>query len=1005
MRTNTAGTTFFPSSLFTPHRLRTLLACLLVLIAAGGIPGASSRAILYELALPPVPDDVRDRDGVVELEVRDPSGNGIPRAHARAIAIVEGRAYLADARDTDSAGHARLAGLPRGELWLLTDAQGRARGSTHLVLDGGSAGPPGPGQDPGQGVRHETIVLGPEHSIAVVVKDDRGAGVEAEVRVTSRAERLPVGARTGTDGVARVGRLGDGPWVVTALAPGLEEATGHAAADGETITLVLRKLGGLAVHVVGPGAEPAQGARVEVAGAALWPPRAAETDARGDVHVGGLAAGAYALRATRGDLASPIELGVLLDRGEEKAVTLRLAPGSWVAVRVLEGDADDAEPVARASVTLAEAGLSPFPLEATTDARGRARLGPIAPGSATLSARADGFVARGAVAITAPVAGETRVALARAGTLTGRVVDGRGFPVDGATIEIVGTDLAGMPIVDDPRRSGFQAAQFTAMLAGPAPLQPAGELGVVPGPVPAIPHGPHTVDFLPGLPIRASLAEPWVTRDDGTFRASPATPGRIRAIVRHPQYVEAQSDVVALAPGAEAHVDVILGEGGALEGRVLDARDRPVPGARLTAAALRGALERVTHAASDGTFAFAALPDTVVLTAGDDRDDLVRMEVAVPERGRREVTIHLPPARDPLEVTVVDDRDSPVDAAQVSATSLSPEEPLRQTAFTDARGAASLRRASGLDVRVEVSAPGRAPKVVQSGGAAELRIVLAAAETATGEVVSRLHREAVSDAEVTLYTELGVRRVHTSADGSFTLTGLAPGLATLRVRGRGLAPFEDGLTVPDSGGRRPFEIPRVELEPEGIAEGDVFDAMGKPVAGARVARDHVPTWLVAGTRPAAGDGFVLSDAHGHFVLGELPEGTVTLEAYAPDAGRGQADGVKIVSGRTTSRLRIDLRAPDAAAREPMSTGSVAVTLGETAAPVEVRIVSVMDGSEAERAGLAPGDTIVSVDGAPVASIEEARAKLSGPIADDVIVEVRRGAETKTLRVSREAVRR
>jgi len=300
-------------------------------------------------------------------------------------------------------------------------------------------------------------------------------------------------------------------------------------------------------------------------------------------------------------------------------------------------------------VTLAEQGLSPFPIEATTDAKGLAHLGPIAPGGATLGVRADGFVPRGAVPVTDPPPPETRVALVRAGTLTGRVVDARGYPIDGASIEIVGSDPAGAPIFDDPRRSSFQAAHFDAVLGGPAPLVPAGELGVMPGPVPPIPHSgvpvPHSGADPIGVHAR-TLEEPWVTRADGTFRASPASPGRVRAIVRHPQYVEAQSDLVTLLPGGEAHVDVVMHEGGSLEGRVLDARDRPVEGARVVVSAMRGTLERATRSASDGTFAFASLPDEVSLTAGVDEDDAqpeVRLIVSIPRVARRRSRCTSPP--------------------------------------------------------------------------------------------------------------------------------------------------------------------------------------------------------------------------------------------------------------------------------------------------------------------------------------------------------------------------
>jgi hypothetical protein len=987
--------------------LRALGLALLVVLAVGGIPGASLQPVLQDLVAPPVPADVKDRDGALDVVVHDgPGGPPLAGAHVRAIALVEDRAYLADAHDTDAAGTAHLTRLPHGETWLLAEAPGKARASTRLVVEAG--------------LRAVSMDLVPEHAIEVAVRDEIGHAITgAQVQVTASADPLPVGAVTAADGVARVGRLGVGPWSVSAEARGYETGSGRAAQDGERVSLVLRKLGALAVHVVGEDGAPVGDARVELAGATLWPARSAQSNEAGDVRIGGLGAGTYALRAAVGDRVSPIELGVFLERGEEKAVTLRLAPGRWVAVRVTDGDAEDADPVGAARVTLAEQGISPFPIEATTDKKGLARLGPIAPGLATLGVRADGFVPRGAVAVADPPPAETRVPLQRAGVLTGRVVDAQGYPVDGATIEIVGTDPTGAPIFDDPRRSTFQAAHFDAMLGGPAPLVPAGELGVMPGPVPAIPHDGSGIRFAPPGPAfgagsmgavgQASLAEPWVTESDGTFRASPASPGRLRAIVHHPQYVEAQSDLVTLAPGGEAHVDVVMHAGGTLEGRVVDAHDRAVEGARVVVAAMRGSLERSTRSASDGTFAFAALPEEVSLTAGVDDDDEqpdVRMTVSIPEGGRKELTVHLPEPREALPVTVVDDRDRGVAAAQVSVSSLSAESPLRTTAFTGDRGEASLKRARGVPLRVEVSAPGRAPKVVTTDGTeAELRVALSPAETATGEVVTARGRDAIAGAEVVLTTDLGVRRTRTNAEGDFSLAELAPGAAKLTIRAAGCAPVTRTVTIPDSGGRRAFEIPRVELAEEGAVEGEVDDANGNPVAGARVAKDQVPTWLVVGATP---DGMAVTDAKGRFTLKQLPAGTVFLEAYAPDVGRAKTEGIQVVSGRTTSRVQITLAKDadaDPASKGPAASGSVAVTLGETAEPVEVVVVSVVEGSEAERAGLAPGDVVATVDGAAVHSMREARAKLSGPVADDVLVGVDRGGKAVMLRVTREAVRR
>ena len=927
-----------------------------------------------------------------------PGGPALARARVQAFVILDDRAYLAGAGESGAPGRVHLEGLPHGETWILADAQRHARASSRLIVTAG--------------VRDLRMELGPEHGFEVTVHDELGAAVPgAQLEIVESSQSLPVGGRADGDGVAHVGRLSAGPWHITARAPGYEDAVSRASQDGEMVKLVLRKLGSLSVQAVGDDDRPVAGARVVIAGATLWPPRSAQTGAGGDVLLGALPAGSYAVRATAADRVSPIELGVTLGRGEQKVLVLHLVAGRFVAVRVTDGVEDDADPVRASRVTLVEGGVSPFPLEATTDAKGRARLGPIAAGSATLGAWADGFVGRGGMPLADPVPVETRIALVRAGTLEGRVVDARGYPVDGATIQIVGTDPSGAPILDDPSRARFQSAHFDAMLAGPAPLLPSGELGVVPGPVPAIPREGMA------LPAAARVAtvgptapiEPWVTRDDGTFRAAPASPGRVRVIVHHPQFVEAQSEVVTLAPGGSAHVEVVLHGGGTIEGKVVDARDRPVSGARVLVAATRGSLERATRTATDGTFAFAAMPDEVVLTASVDDDDAqpdARMVVSIPEGGRKEVVLHLPEAREPLPVHVTDARGMPVDAAQVSASSISADIPLRTTAFTDRDGRSALKRARGVALRVEILAPGFAPKVtVTDGSASKLDVELSLAESASGEVVASRGRDPIAGAEVTLATDLGVRRVRTDGHGVFVLSGLASGSAKLRVRASGFAPAARDVTIPDEGGRRPLELARIELTEEGQIEGSVVDSKGAPIPGARVARDAVPTWLALGAAP---QGTAVTNARGRFVLRELPEGSITLEAYAADFGRARATGVKVVSGRTTVGIVITLSGDgggDSARSEPAASGNVAITLGETGEPVEVVVVSVAEGSEAERAGLVANDVLLAVDGAAVHGMNEARAKLAGPLADDAVLTARRADQTITLRVPREAVRR
>ena len=978
-------------------RLRSFLAAFLCVLYVATWPGSVARPpAVVELTAAPLPEDVGDRDGVLDVVVTDANGDKLALANARvrAFALLDGRAHDAGEASTDASGRATLKRLPHAEHWIVAEAAGHARASQMVVI---VAGP-----------RRLDLELAAEHVLDVEVKTEQGGAIaSAEIEVRG-PDPFPVGARTDERGRARVGRLGEGPYSVTVRAPGFEEVTRRRVVEGPPCIVTLGRQGALLVKVTSESGEGVPNARVLVASPSLWPARVAETTADGSVRIGGLDPGTYALRSVQGTRVSPIELGISLSRGEEKAVELRLAPGVMIAARIV--DAVEDEGIARARVTLAESGLSPFPIEGLTDKQGRVVLGPIARGSASLAVRAEGFVAKGAVRIDEPVPAEVKIALVKGGSLIGRIVDTRGYAVDGATIRVVGTDLEGMPIDEDPQRTSFSDAHFAASLAGPRPLVPAGELGVMPGPVPAIPHGPAAGLALAGsgLGNGAASDEPWVSGRDGRFKATPIPPGRVRALVRHPQYVEAMSEVVALYSEKEATVEVVLSRGGSLEGRVVDVRGRPVAGAHVTVLATRGSLERVTRAGSDGSFAFAALPDALTILVSRDEDVAqvaARLEVTIPEGGKKNIEVTLPESRPPLPVKVTGDRGAALDAAQVSAVSLDPAEALRVTAFTDARGNAELANAKGIPLRVEVRAAGRSPKiVVTTADTASLAVELVASESATGEVWAN-RREPIEGADVTLQTETGTRHARSDKNGHYAIADIAAGPAHLRIRAKGRAPTQRDVVIEDRGGRRPTELPKLELSEEGIVEGVVLDSKGDPVPGARIAKDAVPTYLPASGMPP---GMAVADAKGRFRLNELAEGNAVLEAYAPEVGRARSQGIRVLSGRTTDGVKIVLVRGEPLAAEPLATGGVAVTLGETAAGLtaaEVVIVAVAEGSEAERAGLLPNDVVAEIAGARVASITDARARLSGPVHDDVVVKVKRGDRVVTLRVPREQVRR
>ena len=161
--------------------------------------------------------------------------------------------------------------------------------------------------------------------------------------------------------------------------------------------------------------------------------------------------------------------------------------------------------------------------------------------------------------------------------------------------------------------------------------------------------------------------------------------------------------------------------------------------------------------------------------------------------------------------------------------------------------------------------------------------------------------------------------------------------------------------------------------------------------------------MVLGSDPS---GMAQSDAAGRFTLDGVPAGRVRLSAYAAGIGRGSLNQVEIRPGETTGPLEIVVRGGD---RDPGSEGlaNLAVTLGERAgaAGIEVVVVDVAAGSEAERAGLHVGDLVRAVDGVEVQDMSDARRALGGTDGSDVIVDIDRQREALSINVRREAVRR
>ena len=718
---------------------------------------------------------------------------------------------------------------------------------------------------------------------------------------------------------ARVSALGVGPLQITARSPAYDSVTVSISGTEARARSVLRKLGALTVAVVDRDGRGVPGATVTIAGGFLAVPRTTSTDAAGTSRIAGLSAGSYDVRATKGMLVSPIDIGVALGRGGDAAVRLVLGPGRMVRVRVVD---DVGTPIAKAEVVVAESGLSPFPFEGITDAKGEVVLGPILPGAAAAAARADGFVPRGPIAVGSDEL--VTVVLRRAATLVGDVRDTRGVPIDGATIEVVGTDLDGLPVDAKPSSFGFSAALLVRARATGRTLLPVGELGVVPGPVPPIPHGAIAINNKPIGPG----ADPWVTRADGTFRATPVPPGRLRAIVRHPAYVEGISAAVAVESGGEGKVTVVLLAGGRIVGTVRDEKGFAVAGAYIEIAARAGSVARGVRTASDGAFVLAAVPGEISLAVSPpDKPNEValRIDVDVTEGSTKELQLILPAPRGPVKVRVLDDRHYPLKGAQVTIASLDPKSPVKATAFSDERGEADIPRVAGLRAQLEVNAPGFANyRVVHDALAGTIDVELAQGIAVRGVIYAPSGRVPLAGATVALLGEGIVRRTVSDGQGRFAFKDVPRGDATIDVRAPGTAGARRSITVAPKGSIPELDVDRIELAAAGIVEGTVVDEKGRAVAGARVAKDHAPTYVPSNA--GALGGMALTDASGTFKLLDVPTGDIEIEAFAVDVGRGRAEHVRVDDGRTTTGVKIVVRPSAPSGDSDLAPGGVAVTL-------------------------------------------------------------------------------
>ncbi len=466
----------------------------------------------------------------------------------------------------------------------------------------------------------------------------------------------------------------------------------------------------------------------------------------------------------------------------------------------------------------------------------------------------------------------------------------------------------------------------------------------------------------PGSRYREAAAGP-----DGRFELRHLNPGRYELAAGVPGRVEVRRRVEMPAGAPRVDLgDVPLVPGAALEGRVLDERDRPIEGAAVQISDGGDTAPRVESGAG-GAFRLADLePGRVRFQVSQTGYVTASLDQSLP--AAEPLIIRLRAART-LTGRVVGPRGEPVRHAQIQSlltlttsdggTSVSGD----RLAGTDREG---HFRAGGLrpgPLTLAVEAPGYRVREVRVEILADRDPALLEIALETGAVVAgRVLADGrpVIGAEVWTQAWAGSRpstfppRVSTDSEGRFHLAGLATGHHWIGA-------------LADDGGRALQEL---EVQPGtqqldlhlamGGLSGRVVDGSGRPVAGAelrlswpnakRVGGSALDgSFAFAGLAPGA---YRLAAYHLERGAAELPEVQVGDAPVAlPDLVLEPATETATVTGRLLGVARHDL-------------GSRAQVVARTIAPGEAapgdttRTIHVPEDGSYGLTGLAPGTWVI-----------------------------------------------
>ncbi|HEY5920704.1 MAG TPA: carboxypeptidase-like regulatory domain-containing protein [Kofleriaceae bacterium] len=746
------------------------------------------------------------------------------------------------------------------------------------------------------------------------------AGTTADAGVTA-------GTPTGADGRFVIGGLEPGRYRVRVSGTGLlaAELRMVAVPADDTRIVVARQVS--IDGVVTDGGKPVVGANVGIRGDAIGGTLEVKTDIKGGFAVPNLPEGRYQVFAWQGPLAARAVRVTRLGAGPFTPVELRLEAGTIVVGRII----DRTEGVGLvAAVELRPVGDDQAPRYARSGDDGVFRIEGIPHGRWIADAFTPGYISPGGVELEAGK-GIPELALLRGGVIEGRVLDGDGNPIAGASVRALTTgnnasEHSAQVDRDQLRRfSGRTSAPAVDLSGGfsaDPQFVPRGELGVLLGPIPPIPP-PGTVAARPAsiidpriadaglagepepLAIDAARASIWTTGADGRYRIRGIAKSKLHVLAAASGFAEARSRQVSIATGEQvAGVDITLTPGTFVFGKVSDARGAPVAGAQVTATPDVG-VPLNAFADGDGMYRLGPITGKLELSASAyGHVGAVRVIDVAPAKGRiaaeRREDIVLDSANALLAGTLDDATGAAVAAATIEVIGGSG---VGRNAVTADDGTFSIDMLPSGKVRVRVTHPDYPPAeldAVASATGERARLRLALGGQVEGALLDEGNGEPIAGMTVDAKGPSGhTADATTDAKGLWKLGPLVPGKWRITVKLPGFLPVTRDVDVPVSrapGVTSVLDV-RIELERGAIIGGTVRDRRGQRASGA-----HVVVKRADGRgEPVEAD----ADAQGEFRIHDAPTGLLVVSATLGDDSGSTSTTVR--PGAEVLGLAIEIR--------------------------------------------------------------------------------------------------